>query len=390
MSVNEEIYERQFRHESYVYRLSVAAGNDIISALSDSDKETLKLFNSSIENIKTSSGKAQIKAIDNLASDIIGVRHEFYDPALEAFYEALPEYAEYEAEFQKRIVEDSVKEEVGALGVLIDIATASGVGAIIGSAIDGFVKKSNGQAYIIRESMDGLLERELIRLRETIAAGVSDDLDNKDIRDSIFGPKRSVFNTTNTGIKGNTRSAYTSIADKAIQALAKANGGLIGGWINSSIIDARTSDICKTIASQFANVIALRKEEIPAAPRHIFCRSRVVFILQHWSKLGLDIRDGKLYITGDVMSNKDKAALASSFGLSSDQYGQLRSAFPKERPESNIERVLSNANDAFLDDFFQSKVAADAFKSGRLTVDELYDSEDKTPLTIAEIKKKES
>lgn len=368
----------------------MAAGNDIISALSESDKETLKLFNSSIEDIKTSSGRAQIRAIDKLSSDILGIREEFYDPALEAFYDLLPEYAEYEADFQKRIVEDSGKEEIGGLGVLIDVAAATGIGAIVGNAIDRFVKKSNGQSYIIRESMDTMLEKESIRLRETLAAGVGDDLDNKEIRDSIFGPKKSVFSATNTGIKGNTRSAYTSIADQAIQALAQANGGLIGGWINSSIIDARTSRICASIAAEFADVIALNKEDIPAVPRHISCRSRVVFILQHWSQLGLTIRDGTLYITGDVMPESDKVKLMNRYDLSKEDQASLRKSFPRGRPESNIERVLSNADDAFLDDFFQSQAAVDAFKSGSLSTKELYDSEDRTALTISEIKAKES
>lgn len=390
MTVNENIYQRQFQHESYVYRLSVAAGNDIISALSESDKETLRIFNASIEDIRTSSGKKQVTAINKLSKEIFDTRSEYYDPALAVFYSLLPEFAEYEAEFQKTIIEKATNDEVGDLGVAIDVASATGLGAIVGAAIDQFVSKSNGTAYIISESLNEMLERESQRVRETIARGINDDSTNKEIRDSLFTGGKSVFGKTELGIKLNTRSAYTSIADKAIQALAQTNGGLIGGWINSSIIDGRTSNICASIAAQYADVIARKKSDIPAVPRHIGCRSRVVYIVQHWSQLGLTMRDGKLYVTGDVMPESDKVKLMTQFGLSEEDQSALRRSFPRGRPESNIEQALNNASDEFLDDFFQSKAAVRAFKSGDLKVDELYNNEDRTALTINEIKAKES
>lgn len=385
-SFNEEVFNRQVQREHYTMRLAVNNSNNANKIIKESDKPAISIFNKNIEEIKQKkldglNDKKLDKEIRELSDKIAKQRSDAFDEALDGLNESIDRFITNESKYQGKIYNDTSESLLGQYGLAMVFALPL-INDVRKAYNTTLASVSVGTSVYLPDAIDNIPLRENQRVYDTLRAGVHSGEANAVIRSSLI----KQFGITNRAVYGYSRTANTAISDHATTSLGQQNSGFLRGWRNVSIIDGRTSSICLMASAKYGKRVYVRKSSISPVPRHMSCRSRIQAVIMDYSNLGFALIAGSVVVTQDTgQSAAEKQLILESGGLSASGITGVKNVLTKEINDSNLEIVLNNSTDEFLRDFFQSEAAWLAFIAGTLTFEELFDKEDKMPLTEEEI-----
>lgn len=147
------------------------------------------------------------------------------------------------------------------------------------------------QGRLLREWFSSTSRAAIDGFEQQIKIGMTQGESVEQIVRRLRGPIASKWKAGQTGrisnnLRAVTRTAVQGVAAQAREQLYRDNDDLIKGvrWV--STLDARTTDICKTLDGR---VFPPGEGERP--PIHVQCRSTTVPVVRSWKELGINLRE---------------------------------------------------------------------------------------------------
>lgn len=294
-TANEQLFDRAVRHQVDVRRYTVGELRRMIAYLERMDRDTAALLRERLPKVGVPDGtpvnpntgltEAQRKRYQQLLADIRLLRQAAIQEMRGAFQEDMLELTKVEADFEQNLIQGAIP---------IAEITAAGVSA---AQVRSVVFKQPFQGKLLKEWFDGLDREDAVRVKAAITDGFVQGQTNDQIVRSIIGTRASQYTD---GVAGVTRRAAQAIVRTAINAYAngareevwKANEDIIIGLRWTSVLDGRTSAVCR---GRDGMVTPIGGREVPAGvrklvpagarpPAHINCRSTMVPVLD-WEEM---------------------------------------------------------------------------------------------------------
>lgn len=139
------------------------------------------------------------------------------------------------------------------------------------------------QGALLREWLDGYSDADKKRLRRAITIGMEEGETVSQIASRI---KKALGLSANDA-EAIVRTAISHIQNRVRHEFFKTNDHLIKRYMWLSILDKRTSDICKRRSNK---IYVVGRDPNPVPPAHIRCRSTIVHLIE-----GQPIPDPKSY-----------------------------------------------------------------------------------------------
>ena len=208
------------------------------------------------------------------------------------FDKIIIELSEYEAEFEKRALESTIKydfdlpssEQIksAVLSTPLSISGANG-----GSLVDGFYKD--------------VTEGEIKRITNIMTMGYAQGKTNYQITQDL---KNMGFNLTGRNVEYLVRTTMQHTANQARQATWKANKKVITAveWV--STLDSKTSTVCQALDGRKYPL-----DKGPRPPAHVNCRSTTIAVLDKRFK---ELEKGRTRTARDLETGKTKNVSANT------------------------------------------------------------------------------
>lgn len=294
-TANEQLFDRAVRHQVDVRRYTQGELRRMINYLERMDQDTASLLRDRLPKVGVESGtpvnpntgmtKAQRDRYEQLLADIRELRRAAVREMQGAFQGDMLELVKVEADFEQKLIQGAIP---------IAEVTAAGVTA---AQVRSVVFKQPFQGKLLKEWFDGLDREDGARIKAAVTDGFVQGRTNDDIVRSIVGTRAAQYSD---GVAGITRRAAQGIVRTAINAYAtgsreavwEENRDIIIGLRWTSILDGRTSAICRSRDGMVTpiggrSVPAGVRKLVPAGarpPAHINCRSTMVPVLD-WEEM---------------------------------------------------------------------------------------------------------
>jgi SPP1 gp7 family putative phage head morphogenesis protein len=275
-TVNEELFDRAVSHQIGLQRYSTATVNKIIALLNRVDADIVRQIEK-YDPTELGPSAAQ-KRLDKMLDAIRVLLRDSYSAAGRQLRKDLLELAEYEADFQLRLLADAMPFEWD---------TVSPSPSMLKAAVDS----RPFQGAVLKEWVKGLEDGAFRRLRDSIRIGVTEGETIKQIVKRAVGTegfryKDGVTEVSRRSAETMVRTAVNHVATRAREDLYKANADLVKAvrWV--STLDSKTSAVCRGRDGQ-----TYPPDKGPRPPAHPNCRSTTVPVLKSLRELGLKVDD---------------------------------------------------------------------------------------------------
>jgi SPP1 gp7 family putative phage head morphogenesis protein len=286
-TANTVIFTREVRHQIGLTRLASGTVRELTSILNGYDDE-LRGITQRIDEDTTATGVnwalGQIKNINAAAYDDVGVAME----------KSMQELAQYEVDFQLRLLGESIPSEAFAQ-MDFDLPAAEALEkVVIGAPIDG---------ALMSEYVAGMENGRWERMRDAVRRQyVTHDEVTKGIQRAIFGTpglnyRDGILERSRKSLDQTTRTIQNGVISNARELFYGENDDLIEGvqWV--AVLDMKTSETCRALDG---TVFPLNSG--PRPPAHMNCRSTVTPIVRDWEAMGLEdlTEETRASLTGEV------------------------------------------------------------------------------------------
>ena len=328
MTINEEILDGGIRHMVWLERYKSSTVKKILTLLNKADDDLVGEIAKRLALIEERGfdlGKAttarQAALLKAIREDRKAIYKELYDEHLQEMFD----FAEYESDFQARLVEGAV----GKAGLDIDLVRPTP--ALLNAA----ATSKPFQGRLLKEWYSGLESTAAQRVSDAVRIGIVEGQTTDQIVRRIRGTRArqyrdGVLDIARRDAQAVVRTSIAHIADRAANDVWNANADIVKGLKWVSTLDSRTSATCR---SRDGKVYELGKA--PAVPAHFNCRSRTIPYLGEFKTKGTRASSGgpvpedKTYeswlgdqsvsVQNEVLGVK-KAQLFRKGGLSMDRF----------------------------------------------------------------------
>lgn len=245
-------YDATVRHAIYVERYKARLANEIVALVNSVSNGLYREITASDLDTLTR------RQLNRLLKDVQAYIRQGYLPIQEAVLSAANDFAQYEAEWQGRMM------------------VQTGVTATLGIPSDAdlwaAVNARPFEGKLLSEWVEGLAPNTVRRVSEVITQGFADGLSPLDVARQIRGTKniKGVMDISKNGARALARTAIGHTSNVAKEQAMKPLRGVRGVmWV--SVLDHRTTQICRVRSGQF-----YPKGEGPRPPAHVGCRSTVL------------------------------------------------------------------------------------------------------------------
>lgn len=212
-------------------------------------------------------------------------------------------------------------------------------------------------------SWAGIATNEKIRIEQLIRKGIAEGQTINEM--ALAVRKGNIFNISKNQSQALVTTAVTSVHTQADHAVYKANEKAISGWQYVSVLDSRTTPICR---HRDGHIYDLNETQY-LPPSHIRCRAKTTPVFKSWSDVAE--LEGVTQVRKRNLSKLSKEQLAYYDGQtplreSYDTWLRRQPAEVQLRHLGNYEKV-------------------DLFSSGQLTVDK-FDTLDGKSVGIRELR----
>ena len=245
-------YDATVRHAIYVERYKSRLANEIVDLVNGVSNGLYREITASDLDTLTR------RQLNRLLKDVQAYIRQGYLPIQEAVLSAANDFAQYEAEWQGRMM------------------VSTGVTATLGIPSDAdlwaAVNARPFEGKLLAEWVEGLAPNTVRRVSEVITQGFTDGLSPLEAARQIRGTKnvKGVMDISKNGARSLARTAIAHTSNVAKEQAMKPLRGVRGVmWV--SVLDHRTTQICRVRSGQF-----YPKGEGPRPPAHVGCRSTVL------------------------------------------------------------------------------------------------------------------
>lgn len=311
-------------HELYIERYEKNVSKEYKKILKELYKKVINDL-ISLENIDTIRGRRLIKFIGSLQPyfDEFGIEISDFQK------KTIDEFVDFEARTEPQLAKEALSnvDLVGFTLEKLSAATALHMGT--GQTIDELFGKSKDAVIdrIKKECSIGFLQGETTQ--------------------QIISRVRATEDLSGRAAAAIVRTSLTHVSSQARNLVAKENSDVIKKIKWSSVLDLRTSDICRYRDGKFWDI----DENYPVPPAHVNCRSSLA------------------YVTGTEIIGAKRASMDGPVSSKTTYY-----EFLKRQPKQIIVDILG-------------KERAELFYTGKLTGDQLH-ARDGALLTMKELHKK--
>lgn len=264
MTANEIILNGAIRHSVWTERYKTSVSNRILALLNKADADLAEKLAARLLKIEERGfdiGRDTTKRLAKLQAEIREARDEVYKLMYGTAQAELFDFADYEADFQSRLIE-------GVVSVELARPSASQMRAVVTS--------QPFQGRLLREWFSGLSETQAQRINDTVKIGITEGQTTDQIVRAVKGTRANnyrdgILEIDRRNAAAIARTAIQHVSDRAGASVWDANADIVMGvqWV--STLDSRTSAICR---SRDGKIYKLDKA--PAIPAHFGCRSRKV------------------------------------------------------------------------------------------------------------------
>jgi SPP1 gp7 family putative phage head morphogenesis protein len=188
----------------------------------------------------------------------------------------LTDLAKYEAEFKEKLYS-------GALGAGVVFNRPSL------RELEWLVRNEPISGVQLKGWVDKLSKDELFKLNQQIRIGMAQAETPAEIAKRLVGYKHldGVVKGTSRNAAMLARTAYTHVQAEAEMAFLLENKEQFPEYVWISVLDERTTDICRSRAGNVYKVADYESGDAPIPPAHINCRSSISGIPRGYNKEGL-------------------------------------------------------------------------------------------------------
>lgn len=353
MATNDDILDREISHAIHLQRLSKGMAGRMVAILDKTEAKVLGTLGERLERLDKrgfDTGPETTKRLEALIVQLQRARAEIWDSVGKELRTEIEEFAEYERDFQLRILDEEIPAKVRLLTPSMQTIRTAALARPF-------------QGRILKEWLKDIAADDQRRIRDAIRIGFTEGdttpnivrrlrgMSINNFQDGVFGKSKRHIETT-------VRTALNHTANAARNAVGQSNADIIKGvrWV--STLDGRTSPICR---GRDGKVYAVDKG--PRPPAHPNCRSTTTFITKSFRELGLDI---------DELPPSSRASMDGQ--VPSDL---TYSAWLRKQPREFVNEVLGKTKAGiFLD-------------NPKLTLDKFVDRSGRE-YTIAELRAREA
>lgn len=269
MTINDSIHNAEVRHMVFLERYKKGVADRITALTNKSEKDLrtqLAVRLSLIEERGYDLSPTTTARLEKMIDELVAIRAEVFALAHDETRKNLKEFAVYEAEFQGSLIEKASD----AAGVKVKLETPS-LTLLRAAAVS-----RPFQGRILKDWYAGLEANDARRLRDAIKIGVSESQTTEQIMQRVMGTRAANFRDgilemARNEVRSVVQTAIAHVANQASDEVFKANADIIKGvqWV--SVLDSKTSPICRVRDGKIYPV-----DSGPRPPAHFNCRSRVV------------------------------------------------------------------------------------------------------------------
>ena len=342
-SINEALFHAGVQHQIYLQRYSTQVVQEIFELLNQGEIDLIsKLSRADLTDFSQRRLKAMLDEVLKLSKATYKVIYERLD-------KQLSNTAQYEVDFNVRLIEKFLPVEITLVRPAIELLSA-------------LVTSKPMQGRFIADEVKDLEISSVKQVEQAIRIGMIEGETNADIIRRIRGSKAlnykdGILQRSRNDVERLVRTSITHVTARARDELYQANQSVVKAWRFTATLDRRTTVICASLDGQMFDL-----GTGPMPPRHPNCRSSSVPVLKSWQEMGIDAKE----LTESTRASMDGQVPESM------TYQQ----WLKKQPEEVVEDVLG-------------KTKAKLFKEGGLTLDRFVDFKGDV-YTLDELRKHEA
>jgi SPP1 gp7 family putative phage head morphogenesis protein len=276
MNVNTALFDAGVSHQIGLIRYSSATVRKILALLGRSEADLVEKIRA---QDPTAVGDAWgQKRLDKLLLSLRTIQKEAYSLVGKTLRTDLRALADYEAEFQSRLIQETLPIRFKVIPPTREQLAAA-------------VNSRPFQGALLKEWVRGLEDGAARRVRDSIRIGFVQGESIDDIVKRIRGTKAANFKDGAMEINRRSaealvRTAVNHVASAARDDLYRQNDKLIKAiqWV--STLDSRTTAICRSLDGRTWKPDDPKRRKPPA---HIGCRSTTIPVVKSWRELGIPL-----------------------------------------------------------------------------------------------------
>ena len=273
MSANEEIFDREVGHQINVLGFSSSVVRKVIALLNRADPDLMEKVRRATERLPRA--QFTVERLDQLLTEVRTVNSQTYAEASRIIDAELSGLSGAEIDFQ-----------AGTLAATVPVQPV----VLSAEQVYAAAMARPFQGKLLREWMSELEEDKAALIRNAVRMGYIEGETTEQIVRRIRGTRSQKYadgwlEITRRNAQAIVRTAVQHTSSFAAQRMYEENSDIIKALRYTSVLDARTTAICRARSGKVFPLGASR----PAIPAHINCRSRYVPITKSFREMGLDV-----------------------------------------------------------------------------------------------------
>lgn len=273
MTVNDQLLSANVNHQIDLQRYSNGVVHRIIAILNKVDADLFAQLTAKLETMPPES--FTVERLDALLASVRALNAQTYTQISHELDGELKSLVAYEAGYQHSLFANTVPVQISFASVNIDQVYTAALARPF-------------QGRLLKEWMQGLEADRAAKVRDAIRIGYVENEPLNKIIQRVRGTKAlnykdGILEISRNNTETIVRTALNHYANFAKDAFYTANASVIKGLRWTSVLDARTSEICQ---SRDGNVYPLDKG--PRPPAHFNCRSIMTAVTKSWKELGFN------------------------------------------------------------------------------------------------------
>lgn len=385
-------FDSAIRHQIGIRRFTAGEVKRLTEMIQESDRDFIKIIRGELADLIGKNVSFQSKAFKQLIDLIKEKRAVTMDRFRRMVRKTLSELAKSEVDFEFRMIESALPVDIPVKKVSQETASA-----VIGSAV---IAIAVNQGRTMEQWLDIFQDSDQQKIVEAIQLGYSQGQSVNDIARRIAGTKANNFtdgilSINRRNAEAIVRTSINSISNQAREKVWEANSDIIKALRWTSVLDGRTSAICRSRDGMY---VALRgtlpkgfpKLEPPDArpPAHVNCRSVMVAV---FDDVSIAQQMGDRPFVRDARTRRKREM---DFRREAREQGVSVQEIRSQWAQENIGRIPATTTynewlkrqPAEFQAEVLGKTKSELFRRGKISLDQFTDRSG-NELTLAQLKK---
>lgn len=256
------------RHSIFVQRFAGGLANDF-----DEFAEQLKR-EIQLRILQENEGTLTGRKLNAMLKDLKEIQQSIYDSYVDSLTEQLELFAEDEGEFELNSIKSVIQSDV-------DLMLPDANQLWSAATTNPLVFPDSDTTVAMKQFLAGWTASEIKRMDGIIRTGFATGETTDSMARRVVGKGNRVDKATRRNVKNMVRTAVNHVSSQARTETIRQNRDIVIGYEWISVLDDRTSGICRSLSGKEFLTRNKDKEYQPKPPAHVGCRSTIVQILNN-------------------------------------------------------------------------------------------------------------